>query len=114
MSSNRGATWSFLTNHARVLISISKDPGVRLREIAETVGITERAVHRIVVELVAGGYLSRTRKGRRNSYTIKSHLPIPDSTNRNRNVGDLLAILGARPVSSNAPRRGRPANKRVG
>src|SRR5216683_4484811 len=100
MSRDGGARWSFLTNHARVLLCISKDPGVRLREIGGTVGITERAVHRIVVELVAAGYLSRTRLGRRNSYTIQSHLPLPDLDNRDQNVGDLLAVLGDGSVPS--------------
>jgi len=109
MSRDGGATWSFLTNHARVLLCISNDPGARLREIGGTVGITERAVHRIVVELVVAGYLSRTRLGRRNSYTVQSHLPLHDSDNRDQKVGDLLAILGAGSVPPNAPRRGRAA-----
>jgi hypothetical protein len=86
-------TWSFLTNHARVLICIAQDPGIRLREIGETVGITERAAHRIVGELVDAGYVSRQRIGRRNHYTIRSDLPVPDSLARNRRVGDLLAVL---------------------
>jgi DNA-binding Lrp family transcriptional regulator len=87
------ATWSFLTNHARVLICIAQDPGVRLREIGEAVGITERAAHRIVAELVDAGYVSRRRVGRRNRYAIRSDLPVPDSLPRNRRVGDLLAVL---------------------
>jgi DNA-binding Lrp family transcriptional regulator len=86
-------TWSFLTNHARVLICIAQDPGIRLREIGETVGITERAAHRIVGELVDAGYVSRQRIGRRNHYKIRSDLPVPDSLARNRRVGDLLAVL---------------------
>jgi hypothetical protein len=89
------ATWSFLTNHARVLICIAQDPGVRLREIGETVGITERAAHRIVGELASAGYVTRRRIGRRNQYTIRSDLPVPDALARNRRVGDLLAILTA-------------------
>jgi DNA-binding Lrp family transcriptional regulator len=92
------ATWSFLTNHARVLICIAQDPGVRLREIGETVGITERAAHRIVVELADAGYVSRRRIGRRNQYTIRSELPVPDGVARNQRVGDLLAILTAASV----------------
>jgi DNA-binding Lrp family transcriptional regulator len=87
------ATWSFLTNHARVLICIARDPGIRLREIGEAVGITERAAHRIVGELAAAGYVSRRRVGRRNHYTIHPDLPIPDSVGRNRRVGELLAVL---------------------
>ena len=89
------ATWSFLTNHARVLICIAQDPGIRLREIGEAVGITERAAHRIVGELADAGYVSRRRVGRRNRYTIRSDLPVPDALARNRRVGDLLAVLTA-------------------
>jgi hypothetical protein len=85
--------WSFLTNYAQVILCISHDPGVRLREIGEAVGITERAAHRIVVELAAAGYISRTRNGRRNHYTIESDLPLPDPLARGQKVGDLLAIL---------------------
>lgn len=84
--------WSFLTNHAQVLVCISQDPAVRLREIGETVGITERAVHRIVVELVDAGYVYREREGRRNRYTVEPDLPLPDRLARGRKVGDLLAV----------------------
>ena len=85
--------WAFLTNHARTLICISRDPGVRLREIGEHVGITERAAHRIVTELLAAGYITRARDGRRNRYTIKADLPLPDPLARDQSVGDLLAAL---------------------
>jgi hypothetical protein len=85
--------WSFLTNHAQVLACIARDPGVRLREIGDTVGITERAVHRIVDELEAAGYLARERRGRRNHYTIRPHLPLPDPLARGQKVGDLLKVL---------------------
>jgi uncharacterized membrane protein len=85
--------WSFLTDHAQVLLCIAHDPGIRLREIGEAVGITERAAHRIVVELTEAGYVSRKRNGRRNQYTIKSHLPLPDPLAREQRIGDLLAIL---------------------
>jgi predicted transcriptional regulator len=87
-------TWSFLTNHARVLMAIARDPGIRLREIGDTVGITERAAHRIVGELADGGYISRERNGRRNHYTVQSHLPLPDPFAREQSIGDLLAVLG--------------------
>jgi DNA-binding MarR family transcriptional regulator len=86
-------SWSFLTNHAQVLLCIAHDPGVRLREIGEAIGITERAAHRIVVELAAAGYISRQRNGRRNRYTIQSHLPLPDPLASEQKIGDLLAIL---------------------
>jgi DNA-binding IclR family transcriptional regulator len=93
MPQNDGPTWSFLTNHARVLLCIAADPGIRLREIGDKVGITERAAHRLVGELADAGYISRTRTGRRNRYTIQSHLPLPDPLARGQSVGDLLAIL---------------------
>jgi hypothetical protein len=86
-------SWSFLTNHAQVLLCIAHDPGIRLREIGEAIGITERAAHRIVVELAAAGYISRKRNGRRNLYTIQSHLPLPDPLASEQKIGDLLAIL---------------------
>jgi predicted transcriptional regulator len=92
-------SWSFLTNQAQVLLCIAHDPGIRLREIGEAVGITERAAHRIVVELAAAGYISRKRNGRRNNYTIKSHLPLPDPLAREQKIGDLLAILAGQPVT---------------
>jgi hypothetical protein len=86
-------TWSFLTNHAQVLLCIANDSAIRLREIGQTVDITERAAHRIVGELAVAGYISRERNGRRNHYTIQSDLPLPDPLARGQRVGDLLAIL---------------------
>jgi hypothetical protein len=91
--------WSFLTNYAQVILCIAHDPGVRLCEIGEAVGITERAAHRIVVELAAAGYISRTRNGRRNHYTIESDLPLPDPLARGQKIGDLLAILAGQPLA---------------
>ena len=85
--------WSFLTNHAQVLLCIADDPGIRLREIGAKVGITERAAHRIVGELADAGYISRKRNGRRNRYTIQTHLPLPDPVAREQTIGDLIAIL---------------------
>lgn len=86
-------SWSFLTNHAQVLLCIAGDSSIRLREIGEAVGITERAAHRIVAELVAAGYIARTRSGRRNRYAINSHLPVPDAVAREQRIGDLLRVL---------------------
>jgi MarR family len=101
---SHSANWSFLTNHARVLICIAEDPGIRLREIGAATGITERAAHRIVGELVAAGYVTRRRIGRRNQYAIRTDLPVPDGVARNRPVGDLLSVLAAshesRPVGA--------------
>jgi DNA-binding IclR family transcriptional regulator len=89
------SSWSFLTNHAQVLICIAGDPAIRLRELGDAVGITERAAHRIVAELADAGYVSRTRFGRRNRYTVQHHLPLPDTFARGQRVGDLLDILAA-------------------
>jgi DNA-binding IclR family transcriptional regulator len=85
--------WTFLTNHGQLLLCIAEEPGLTLREIGERIGITERAAHRIVTELEASGYLSRRRNGRRNHYTIKPHLPLPDSVARERQIGELLDVL---------------------
>jgi DNA-binding IclR family transcriptional regulator len=87
--------WTFLTNHAQVLLCIAQDPGVRLRDIGERVGITERAAHRIVTELADVGYITRQRNGRRNHYTINTHFPLSDPVARGQNVGQLLEILTA-------------------
>jgi winged helix-turn-helix DNA-binding protein len=92
--------WTFLTRHAQVLLCIADDPGIRLRDIGEQVGITERAAHRIVGELIADGYLSRERQGRRNHYTLRPQLPLPDPVVRDQKVGDLLAVLTRRATSS--------------
>ncbi len=93
MAVDEPPTWSFLTNHARVLLRIAQDPEIRLRELGDSVGITERAAHRIVTELASAGYISRKRNGRRNRYTIHAHLTIPDRLAREQKVGDLLAVL---------------------
>ena len=87
--------WAFLTNHAQVLVCIAHDPGVRLRDLGERVGITERAAHRIVSELAAAGYINRQRNGRRNHYTINGHFALPDPIAREQNIGELLEILTA-------------------
>jgi predicted ArsR family transcriptional regulator len=86
-------TWSFLTNHARILVCIANDAGVRLRDLSEVVGITERAAHRIVTDLVDAGYVSRERHGRRNRYTVQYQMPIPDPLARGQRVGDLVSVL---------------------
>lgn len=68
--------WTFLTNHAHVLLCIAEDPGVRLRDVALKVGITERATQRIVADLVEDGYITRTRVGRRNYYELHPDAPL--------------------------------------
>src|ERR1700752_3020692 len=95
MAENMEPGWTFLTNHAQVLVCIARDPGVRLRDIGERVGITERAAHRIVAELADARDITRQRHGRGHHYTINTHLPLPDTLAREQNVGQLLEILTA-------------------
>jgi DNA-binding MarR family transcriptional regulator len=89
------ATWTFLTNHAHVLLCIARDPEVRLRELADLVGITERAAHRIVVDLEASGYLSRERNGRRTHYEVHDERRLRHPIERHRTVASLIALLRA-------------------
>jgi hypothetical protein len=107
MPSSSPTSWTFLTSHARVLLCIAQDPGIRLREIGERAGVTERAAHRIVGDLAGAGYLSRERHGRRNRYTINSNLTLPDPIARRQRVGDLLTLLtepsSAPPAFDSAP-----------
>jgi Winged helix-turn-helix DNA-binding len=91
------APWTFLSSHGQVLLCIAEDPGIRVRDIGERVGMTERGAHRIIGELVEAGYVLRERRGRRNHYAIAAHLPLPGPLGRDRSVGDLLAILTQRP-----------------
>ena len=93
MSAKTTASWNFLTNHARVLVCVAQDPGIRLREIGDEVGITERAAHRIVSELADAGYIARERQGRRNRYSVQADLPLPEPVAREQKIGDLLAVL---------------------
>ena len=87
------ADWSFLTNHAWVLLCIAHDPGMRLRDIADRVGITERTAYAIVTHLTEAGYVVKQKDGRRNRYQIQEHLPLPEPTSRERTVGEILALL---------------------
>ena len=94
------ANWTFLTNHARVLLCIAHDPGVRLRDIAASLGITERSTYGIVTDLAEAGYVVKQKTGRRNRYQIQTHLPLPEPSSQERTVGDVLALLvgtGTRP-----------------
>ena len=87
------ANWSFLTSHARVLLCIAHDPGVRLRDIAARLSITERSAYGIVTELAEAGYVIKQKDGRRNRYQIQAHLPLPEPTSQERTVGEILALL---------------------
>ena len=88
--------YQFHTNHAQVLLCVARDPGIRLRDIAQAVGVTERSAHRIVSQLVEDGYVVRERIGRRNVYKVKPELPLRDplaQETEQRRVGDLLEVL---------------------
>jgi DNA-binding IclR family transcriptional regulator len=85
--------WGFLTNHARALLCITRDPDARLRDVSDCLGITERAAHRIVGDLVEGGYLSRRRVGRRNVYEVHPELTLRGSVKRDHDVGEVLEVL---------------------
>ena len=86
------APWTFLTNHAHVLLCIARDPQARIRDLAERVGITERAVQRIVAELEEDGYLTHERDGRRNSYRVKASMPLRHPVERRSKVAALLSL----------------------
>lgn len=86
-------TWTFLTNHAHVLLCVAENPEVRLRDIADTVGITERAAQRIVTELENAGYLTRARDGRRNRYSLNSEIPMRHPMDKAHRIGELVTLL---------------------
>ncbi len=87
------AEWSFLTNHARVLLCIAHDPGARLRDIAASLGITERSAHGIITDLAKAGYVVKQRDGRRNRYRIEANLPLREPASREPAIGEVLAVL---------------------
>ncbi|MCA9666031.1 MAG: winged helix-turn-helix domain-containing protein [Myxococcales bacterium] len=87
-----GHVWTFLTNHAHVLICLSKDPSMRLRDVAERVGITERAVQRIVHDLHEDGYIQVEKDGRRNHYVIDVRKKLRHPLEREHSVGELLTL----------------------
>jgi hypothetical protein len=89
-------SWTFLTNHARVLLCISRDPGIRLRDIADRVGITERSAYSIVQDLAEAAYIIKEKEGRRNRYRIEADLPLPEPSSQERTVGEVLALLAGR------------------
>jgi hypothetical protein len=96
---SNGQEWTFLSNHAHVLLCIAGHPEILLRVVAERVGITERAVQRIVADLEEGGYLSRTREGRRNHYQVHADRPLRHSLESHHDVGVLLSLIhGPSPV----------------
>src|SRR6266516_3290472 len=97
--------WSFLTKHARVLLCIARDPGIRLRDIAATVGITERSAYGIISDLTAAGYAAKQKDGRRNRYQIQAHLPLHEPASQQLTIGEVLALL-AGATAGRQPARG--------
>ncbi len=85
--------WTFLTNHANVLLCMAREPDTRLRHIAECIGITERATHRIVCDLIEAGYLTKHRLGRRSYYEVNIDAPLRDPCQADRHVSDLFQAL---------------------
>jgi predicted HTH transcriptional regulator len=92
-SSRPAPEFSFLTNHGKTLLVIAQDPQIRMRDIARLLDITERRTQRIVADLAKTGYVERERKGRRNLYTVSTHLPLGLPTQRDADIGALLSIL---------------------
>jgi DNA-binding IclR family transcriptional regulator len=94
--------WTFLTNHAHVLLALARDPQCRLRDVAALVGITERAVQGIVADLEAGGYLTRIRVGRRNVYRLHPHKRFRHPAESAHRIGELIALFAAAPADGEA------------
>jgi predicted transcriptional regulator len=88
------ADWTFLTNHAHVLVCLAEEPDIRGRDIAQRVGITERAAQSIIADLVTAGYVTRTREGRRNRYTIDRGGDLRHPLEQDHTIGELLVALG--------------------
>ena len=85
--------WTFLSNHAHVLLLIAKESQIRLRDVAVRVGITERAVQRIVTDLEAGNYIERERVGRRNRYKVHRELPLRHPIEAHRKISSLISLV---------------------
>jgi DNA-binding MarR family transcriptional regulator len=102
------ADWTFFTNHAHALLCVARDPGIRHRDLAARVGITERAAQRIVADLVEGGYLSVAREGRRNRYQLHPELPLRHPVEQDHQIGEILAVL-TRPASGSPEQPAPPA-----
>lgn len=110
---NVGAPWTYLTNHAHVLILLARDPNATMREVADSVGITERAVQRIVAELEENKVLKRSRSGRRNVYAVNTRLALRHPVESHCTVADLLELvngsLGKGKTKSRRAQNGKPA-----
>jgi DNA-binding IclR family transcriptional regulator len=97
---NSGKTWRFLSNHTQVLLCLIRDPNARFRDIAESVGITERAAQRIVADLIESGYVESERVGRRNRYRVNTGIAMRHPAQDGREIGELLQLLQLRDDSA--------------
>jgi predicted transcriptional regulator len=86
-------SWRFLSNHTQVLLCIARDPDVRIRDMAQMVGITERAVQRIVADLLEGGYITAEKIGRRNRYHVNNEIPMRHQAQSDHEIGELITLL---------------------
>ena len=93
VSDPAGSHWTFLTNHSHVLVLLSRNPSLVLREVAVQIGITERAVQRIIADLESGGIIEREKVGRQNHYVIRTEQPLRHAITSGRTVGELLALI---------------------
>ena len=98
-SDSDGKSWRFVTNHTQVLLCIARQGNVRLRDIAESVGITERAAQRIVSDLADAGFVTRERVGRRTHYTVDRTARMRHPSQADHRIGELLDLLGHDPLS---------------
>jgi DNA-binding transcriptional ArsR family regulator len=105
------ANWSLLTNHARVLLCIAHDPAARLRDLAASLGITERTAHGILTDLAEAGYVIKRKDGRRNRYQVQAQVPMPGPGTREPAIGEVLALFAGPRAgpSPDLPERGTPA-----
>jgi predicted ArsR family transcriptional regulator len=99
-SPEENKTWRFLSNHTQVLLCIQRDPDVRYRDIAQMVGITERAAQRIVADLIESGYVESERVGRRNHYRVNADIAMRHPAQEGHDVGELLRLLKLEPDSA--------------
>lgn len=101
------ARWNFLSNHGRALLCITHDPEARLRDIAVDLGVTERSAYAIVNDLAEAGYVTKEKEGRRNRYSVRTDLPLPEATVRDVAIGEVLSVLARsspRPTAGSRPR----------
>src|SRR6476620_10083607 len=100
--------WSFLTKHGRVLLCIAHDPGARLRDIAASVGITERSAYAMVTDLTAAGYAVKQKDGRRNRYHSQARPPLPEPASQHPAIGEVLALLAGASAGRQLTRGNQP------